>query len=46
MGTQVEGYSFVEQQGLSMMENVLNGRKSPEVALRDMARRIDQEFVK
>lgn len=46
MGTQVEGYSFVEQKGLTMMESVLNGRKSPEDALRDMANRIDREFVK
>ncbi len=45
-GTQVEGYAFVEQQGQSMMDSVLNGRKSPQEALRDMATKIDREFAK
>ncbi len=45
-GTQVEGYAFVEQQGKSMLESVLNGRKKPADALREMAIRIDREFAK
>ena len=46
IGAQVEGYSFVEQQGRSMLESVLNGRKTPSDALRDMAKRVDREFAK
>lgn len=46
LGTQVEGYAFVEQQGMSMMDSVLNGRKTAEVALREMAERVDREFAK
>jgi hypothetical protein len=46
LGTQIEGYAFVEQQGLSMMESVLNGRKTPQDALHEMALRIDREFNK
>ena len=45
-GTQVEGYAFVEQQGKSMLESVLNGRRKPADALREMAIRIDREFAK
>ena len=45
-GTQVEGYAFVEQQGQSMMDSVLNGRKNPLDALRNMASRVDMEFAK
>jgi len=46
LGTQVEGYAFVEQQGEKMMDGVLNGRKTPAEALKEMARRIDREFAK
>ncbi|MBS1703330.1 MAG: sugar ABC transporter substrate-binding protein [Armatimonadetes bacterium] len=45
-GTQVEGYAFVEQQGEKMMESVLNGRRKPADALREMAQRVDREFSK
>jgi len=46
LGTQVEGYSYVEQQGRAMLESVLNGTKTPANALREMAQRIDREFAK
>ena len=46
LGTQVEGYAYVEQQGEKMMDSVLNGRKTPAEALHDMAQRVDREFAK
>lgn len=46
LGAEVEGYSYVEQQGEKMMDSVLNGRKTPAEALREMARRVDREFDK
>ena len=46
IGTQVEGYAYVEQQGQSMMDGVLNGRKTPQEALHEMALRVDKEFAK
>ena len=46
IGTQVEGYAFVEQKGMAMMDSVLNGRKTPSEALRDMAATVDREFAK
>ena len=46
IGTRVEGYSFVEQQGQSMMDSVLNGRKTPQQALHNMAARVDKELAK
>lgn len=45
-GASVEGYAYVEQQGMKMLESVLNGAKTPKEALREMAARIDKEFAK
>ena len=46
IGTQVEGYAFVEQKGMAMMDSVLNGRRTAMEALRDMAATVDREFAK
>lgn len=46
IGASVEGYAFVEQQGLKMMESVLNARLTPQQALTEMAKRVDREFQK
>lgn len=45
-GTQVEGYAFVERMGEKIMDSVLNGRKKPADALKEMAAKVDREFAK
>lgn len=45
-GASVEGYAFVEQQGMKMLESVLNGSQTPKKALQNMAARVDKEFAK